>query len=571
MPSSRSPGRQRLALFVAAAVTLITSCLVVVPAMAAAPVLLSQGKPATASSSEVAASPRPPPSTATPAPAGPARSATRSGSRSTSARPPRISQVVLNWEAAYGNGVPDPDLDQRRPPGRRSTPPPTGTGGTQTLDRHRHRPLRADVRHRAGHPVRLLAVGVPGLRHGVPATTPPDPDTHAHADRDPRPRWGQCCCPTASPVGLDVPERPATAADCIPARAFDSDPATRWATSSTTGWVDPGWIYVDLGATAQIKQVVLQWDPAYARAYQIQVSTGREHLDADLLHHHRHRLQADPDRHRHRPLRAHVRHRPRATAYGYSLWEFQVYGTGGAPITPPPLPRRPGRSRRPAGVERRVQRRRRHQARRGQVEARDRHRASTTSCSTTPTTTTPAWTAPAAWSSRRASRSPPGSARPLSGGTACQYTSHGINTCDKFSFTYGRVEARIKVAEGARASGRRSGCWAPTSSTRPALAVQRRDRHHGARRQGHRTRSTPPSTRRPTTAAAGTAAVHDRRGDFADAFHVVRRWTGTASGMTFTVDGNGSSTRTTRHARGDPRTVGLRPPVLHHPQPRGRR
>ncbi|MFG1886070.1 discoidin domain-containing protein [Micromonospora sp. NPDC049102] len=34
----------------------------------------------------------------------------------------------------------------------------------------------------------------------------------------------------------------------------------------------PGWIYVDLGATATVTQVVLQWDPAYARSYQIQVS-----------------------------------------------------------------------------------------------------------------------------------------------------------------------------------------------------------------------------------------------------------------------------------------------------------
>ena len=62
--------------------------------------------------------------------------------------------------------------------------------------------------------------------------------------------------------------------------------------------------------------------------------TGRDDLDADLLHHHRHGLQGDADRQRHRPLRAHVRH-ARATPYGYSLWEFQVYGTGGSPITPP--------------------------------------------------------------------------------------------------------------------------------------------------------------------------------------------------------------------------------------------
>ncbi|QHY93900.1 F5/8 type C domain protein [Streptomyces sp. S4.7] len=60
--------------------------------------------------------------------------------------------------------------------------------------------------------------------------------------------------------------------ECTPARAFDRDPASRWATSATTGWTDTGWISVDLGATAQIDKVVLQWDPAYAKSFQIQVS-----------------------------------------------------------------------------------------------------------------------------------------------------------------------------------------------------------------------------------------------------------------------------------------------------------
>ncbi len=57
----------------------------------------------------------------------------------------------------------------------------------------------------------------------------------------------------------------------------------------------------------------------------------RHQLDLDLLHHHRHRRHPDAERHRHRPLRPDVRHRPRRPQYGYSLWEFQVYGTAGAP------------------------------------------------------------------------------------------------------------------------------------------------------------------------------------------------------------------------------------------------
>ena len=83
------------------------------------------------------------------------------------------------------------------------------------------------------------------------------------------------------PDGLLSYNKPATAstfqddgacANCTPAKATDLDPATRWATSATNGWVDPGWITVDLGAPATITSVVLQWDPAYAVSYELQVS-----------------------------------------------------------------------------------------------------------------------------------------------------------------------------------------------------------------------------------------------------------------------------------------------------------
>ena len=50
---------------------------------------------------------------------------------------------------------------------------------------------------------------------------------------------------------------------------------------------DPQWIQVDLGATAAIDQVVLNWEAAYARAFQIQVSAAATDLDDRLLDHHR--------------------------------------------------------------------------------------------------------------------------------------------------------------------------------------------------------------------------------------------------------------------------------------------
>src|SRR6185437_8576727 len=50
--------------------------------------------------------------------------------------------------------------------------------------------------------------------------------------------------------------------------AFDGNSGTRWSSQFS----DPQWIRVDLGATATLSRVVLQWEAAYARAYQIQTS-----------------------------------------------------------------------------------------------------------------------------------------------------------------------------------------------------------------------------------------------------------------------------------------------------------
>src|SRR5436305_1940780 len=96
---------------------------------------------------------------------------------------------------------------------------------------------------------------------------------------------------------------------------------------------DPQWIQVDLGATATVSQVVLQWEAAYASAFQIQVSTdaatwttvystttgtgGTQTLDV-----------AGSGRY----LR--VSGTARATPYGYSLWELAVRTTGGGTTLP---------------------------------------------------------------------------------------------------------------------------------------------------------------------------------------------------------------------------------------------
>ncbi|NJC72247.1 hypothetical protein HC031_21360 [Planosporangium thailandense] len=103
--------------------------------------------------------------------------------------------------------------------------------------------------------------------------------------------------------------------------AVDGDPGTRWSSQFS----DPQWIQVDLGATATVSRVVLRWEAAYARAYAIQTSTdattwttvystttgagGTETLAVTGTG---------------RYVRMYGT--ARATPYGYSLWEFQVYG-----------------------------------------------------------------------------------------------------------------------------------------------------------------------------------------------------------------------------------------------------
>lgn len=109
------------------------------------------------------------------------------------------------------------------------------------------------------------------------------------------------------------------------ALAVDGNTGSRWASN----YNNAEWIYVDLGASYAINRVVLNWEAAYGKGYQIQVSdnattwttifttaTGDGAID-DL---------AVTGTGRYVRLNGVTR----GTGYGYSLWEFQVYG---APVT----------------------------------------------------------------------------------------------------------------------------------------------------------------------------------------------------------------------------------------------
>jgi len=107
--------------------------------------------------------------------------------------------------------------------------------------------------------------------------------------------------------------------------AFDGDTGTRWSSTAS----DPQWLQVDLGATASITQVVLQWEAAYATAFQIQVSNDGSTWNPIYS------TASGPGGRQTLSVAGSGRYvrmygTGRATGYGYSLWEFQVFGTAGS-------------------------------------------------------------------------------------------------------------------------------------------------------------------------------------------------------------------------------------------------
>ncbi|WP_254898169.1 discoidin domain-containing protein [Kitasatospora sp. NA04385] len=107
--------------------------------------------------------------------------------------------------------------------------------------------------------------------------------------------------------------------------AVDGDTGTRWSSANS----DPQWLQVDLGAPAALSSVTLRWEAAYAKGYQIQLSTdGTTWTTAYTTANGAGGTETVPVTGTARYVRMYGT--ARATGYGYSLWEFQVYGaTGG--------------------------------------------------------------------------------------------------------------------------------------------------------------------------------------------------------------------------------------------------
>ncbi len=162
-----------------------------------------------------------------------------------------------------------------------------------------------------------------GMPAPVPTATPSGPTA------TPTPTNTPLATPTATAVSsanLAV-GRPATASSLESAsypasNAVDGNGGTRWSSQFS----DPQWLAVDLGQSYAIDRVRLSWETAYGSAYQIQVSsdnatwttiysatTGTGGVN-DLT-------VSGTGRY------VRMYGTQRGTPWGYSLWEFQVYGS----------------------------------------------------------------------------------------------------------------------------------------------------------------------------------------------------------------------------------------------------
>jgi beta-glucosidase-like glycosyl hydrolase len=266
---------------------------------AAAGTLLSQGKPATASSVENAGTPA--------SAAVDGNTGTRWSSQFSDPQwlqvdlgaTATVNQVVLQWETAYGKAYQiQVSADATTWTTIYSTT--TGTGGTETLN------VTGTGRY-----VRMYGTAR-GTAWGYSLW-----ELQVYGS------FGATCG-----TGNAALNKPATASSVenagLPASAaVDGNTGTRWSSQFS----DPQWLQVDLGSTQSICQVVLQWETAYGKAYQIQVSAdattwtsiystttgtgGTETLNVTGTG---------------RYLRMYGT--ARATAWGYSLWELVVHTTG---------------------------------------------------------------------------------------------------------------------------------------------------------------------------------------------------------------------------------------------------
>ena len=123
-------------------------------------------------------------------------------------------------------------------------------------------------------------------------------------------------------IALNKPAKASTAAVTLPASAaFDGNLLTRWSSYAT----DSEYIYVDLRARYDLCEVVLKWEVALGKNFQIQVSEDAVNWTTIKT------VTGNVSFEDYLPVQGSGRYVrmlgvKRGSPYGYSLWEFEVYG-----------------------------------------------------------------------------------------------------------------------------------------------------------------------------------------------------------------------------------------------------
>ena len=113
-----------------------------------------------------------------------------------------------------------------------------------------------------------------------------------------------------------------------PGNATDGNPETRWSSAyGPSATYDREWIYIDLKQSYDIARVLLDWEAAYGSAYDIDVS--QDAVVWQTVHEERNGQGGIEEIVLDEPAAGrYIRMQgvSRGTEWGYSLWEFEVYG-----------------------------------------------------------------------------------------------------------------------------------------------------------------------------------------------------------------------------------------------------
>ena len=138
-------------------------------------------------------------------------------------------------------------------------------------------------------------------------------------------------------------QQPASASSTsfgTPGAAVDADPVnTRWSSAWTNvANPDAEWFAVDLGRIVSVKEVLIKWENAYGKEYLIQVSTDNQNWTT--IYHRTNGTGGTEDLTGLSGVGRYVKMQgvKRALGYGYSMWDFQVFGrvTEQTTLVPPP-------------------------------------------------------------------------------------------------------------------------------------------------------------------------------------------------------------------------------------------